>query len=367
MYMKTFVIFLIFLFGTLQPSFSQDGSDNLRLSDFLDTTDLTLSGSAKVESNGSLTLTPSEFWLAGSVFSSKRISTNKFSTYFSFRISDPGNGGADGIALVAQNVSASLGDVGGGMGYDGVGDSLAIEFDTYQNAWDVDANHTGLLINGDVKHQNFPAVRIRQSFEDGRPWHVWIDYDGKTMSLRMARERQRPDSPIFEHSIDIRNLLDSDVAFVGFASATGASRAHHQILEWTYLERFAPNDFNEVQNIATDLSKERRVELTVEFDFDSDKITPEGYQKVSQFAQAINQLYEDVPTLTIFGHTDSVGTETYNLTLSDNRAKAVMKTLIQRHGFPSQRLTALGLGESELKFPAQPEAAGNRRVEIRVF
>lgn len=218
------------------------GTGDLRLNDFRDVSAVTLSGSAMALPDGGLLLTPSKGWTTGSVFSTQMISTRAFSTFFAFRISEPGNGGADGIAFVAQTVSASLGDVGGGMGYAGVKNSLAIEFDTWRNDWDADDSHTGLLINGDVGHADFAPVPLGLQLEDGAIWHVWVDYDGDTLSLRLSPEPKRPADPTFAHRLDIPALLDSDAAFVGFASATGAARARHEILAWTYLERFAPEE-----------------------------------------------------------------------------------------------------------------------------
>lgn len=339
---------------------------DLHLNDFLDVSALTLSGTALVSPEGALLLTPSADWASGSVFSTRMISTRAFSTFFAFRISEPGNGGADGIVLVAQTVSASLGEVGGGMGYAGVPNSLAIEFDTWQNGWDADDNHTGLLINGDVEHKDFPPVPLDAQLESGAVWYSWVDYDGETLSLRLSRERRRPETALFLHTIDIPALLNGDAAYVGFASATGASHARHEILEWTYLERYAPEEIAETQNIAAALQEQRSVELDIEFEFNSDRPTPDGLQKIANFAEAVRQLFDDVPMLSILGHTDAVGSDSYNQALSERRAIAVRDRLASAHGFPPARLMARGRGESALKFPDDPEADGNRRVEIRL-
>jgi outer membrane protein OmpA-like peptidoglycan-associated protein len=71
--------------------------------------------------------------------------------------------------------------------------------------------------------------------------------------------------------------------------------------------------------------------------------------------------------LLVEGHTDSRGTEAFNTELSGRRANAVAEALVQR-GVPSDRLRAVGLGES---YPVAgndtPEGMQqNRRVEIVV-
>lgn len=67
----------------------------------------------------------------------------------------------------------------------------------------------------------------------------------------------------------------------------------------------------------------------------------------------------------VIGHTDSIGSETYNLQLSIRRAEAVMETL-RTLGVPLARLSADGKGESEpLVSNDTPEGrATNRRVEL---
>ncbi|WP_371347808.1 OmpA family protein [Ancylobacter sp. IITR112] len=64
------------------------------------------------------------------------------------------------------------------------------------------------------------------------------------------------------------------------------------------------------------------------------------------------------------GHTDAVGSERYNLELSERRAEAVRDYLIAVHGIAPERLIAVGFGESRLKNPARPAAGENRRVEV---
>jgi outer membrane protein OmpA-like peptidoglycan-associated protein len=69
--------------------------------------------------------------------------------------------------------------------------------------------------------------------------------------------------------------------------------------------------------------------------------------------------------VTIVGHTDSTGSETYNESLSQRRAAAVLAEL-KRLGVPASRLQALGQGESQPR-ASNATAAGreqNRRVEI---
>jgi outer membrane protein OmpA-like peptidoglycan-associated protein len=70
-------------------------------------------------------------------------------------------------------------------------------------------------------------------------------------------------------------------------------------------------------------------------------------------------------SVAIEGHTDSVGSEAYNLQLSESRANAVKAALMAK-GIPAERVTTVGKGEDE-PVASNAEAAGrqqNRRVEI---
>ena len=64
------------------------------------------------------------------------------------------------------------------------------------------------------------------------------------------------------------------------------------------------------------------------------------------------------------GHTDAVGSDRYNLELSERRAEAVQSYLRELYRIAPERLTTVGKGERELLLPDQPKAAPNRRVRV---
>ena len=107
--------------------------------DFSSTTNLVFNGTA-LKSGNVLRLNPSLQSQAGSAwYSVLQPVANGFSTTFKFQITNASNPSADGIAFVIQNSQAglqALGDGGGGIGYQGIDNSLAIEFDTYANFYD---------------------------------------------------------------------------------------------------------------------------------------------------------------------------------------------------------------------------------------
>ena len=101
----------------------------------------------------------------------------------------------------------------------------------------------------------------------------------------------------------------------------------------------------------------------IEFEFDSDRLTPRAREQVVQLALALalDPLHRLV--FAVQGHTDSVGKRAYNRSLSMRRASAVRRHLIAE-GIAAQRLVEIGLGE-DFPLPGLPEGdARNRRVEI---
>jgi hypothetical protein len=223
--------------------------------DFSDTSSLTLNGSAATVATADgnvLRLTPATFSQSGSAFSTTTIAASTFSTYFRFRITDPGgqpfdcntSGGADGLVFVVQNQSASIGGAGQGIGYAGIGTSVGVEWDTWCNGGNNDpsSNHLGIDVNGDVDHgAGSPnTLAIATDFDDGNIWHAWVDYDGSTLEVRTNQSGLRPVASMLSRTLDLPNILGNTTAYVGFTSGTGADYGNHDILGWEYRDSFNP-------------------------------------------------------------------------------------------------------------------------------
>jgi len=103
----------------------------------------------------------------------------------------------------------------------------------------------------------------------------------------------------------------------------------------------------------------------ITFGYDSATVQPQFQPTLNQVAQVLseyNQTYIDV-----YGHTDSTGTDAYNMTLSERRAASVADYLAGR-GVQSARLGTRGFGESQPVASNESEdgRAANRRVEIKI-
>jgi len=102
------------------------------------------------------------------------------------------------------------------------------------------------------------------------------------------------------------------------------------------------------------------------FPFNSTDILPDGKQNLQQLASSLDK-YPNSDIL-IVGHTDSVGTDAYNMDLSQRRAQAA-SAYLQSLGVPASRLQTAGRGESEpiTSNDTDEGRQRNRRVEIAIY
>ncbi|XUM23616.1 OmpA family protein [Bradyrhizobium oligotrophicum S58] len=106
---------------------------------------------------------------------------------------------------------------------------------------------------------------------------------------------------------------------------------------------------------------------TITFETGSWEISPDQVAKLQVIADGLNQAIQRNPreVFLIEGHTDAVGNETDNLSLSDRRAESVATLLTQQFGVPAENLTSQGYGEQYLKEQTQGPSRINRRVTVR--
>lgn len=145
--------------------------------------------------------------------------------------------GADGIVFVLQNECLLEGTAGGGIGYQFLpGQSLGIEFDTYENIGapsnDPPYDHIGIHRDGSIDHLTNLAGPVQMNavlanVEDNN-WHDFqIDYNPATTTINVYFDG----SLRLTYNVDITNTIFSGnpYAYWGFTSATGGSWADNQV------------------------------------------------------------------------------------------------------------------------------------------
>lgn len=116
------------------------------------------------------------------------------------------------------------------------------------------------------------------------------------------------------------------------------------------------------------LERMRRVDLdAINFEFASWDVPPEQYSKLERLARAMQRVIDRSPdeVFLIEGHTDAVGDDVDNLSLSDRRAESVAIILTDTFGIPPENLVTQGYGEEYLKEQTDEPSWINRRVSVR--
>jgi outer membrane protein OmpA-like peptidoglycan-associated protein len=133
-------------------------------------------------------------------------------------------------------------------------------------------------------------------------------------------------------------------------------------IEVTKIDYPVPHPVNLVEKQLTE--QKRAVTYGIYFDFNKDTIKPESEPVLKEIVQAMT----DNPDwkLTVEGHTDNIGGDTYNLDLSKRRAAAVKDALVTHYHIAADRLSTNGYGSSR---PVETNdtlegRARNRRVEL---
>lgn len=179
-------------------------------------------------------------------YMTKQSLKNGFESSFEFMITPGSASHGDGFAFVIQNDSikqdTALGQGGEYMGYSGLTNALAIEFDTFKNdaESDPDANHVGVMVHNTmfdefitpnhsgalatVGDMDLPAIMVNADIHK-----VSVVYNGKTLTVTMD------DQQIVNVDVDLAMILgDKNEAWVGFTGGTGNAMETHQILSWTF-------------------------------------------------------------------------------------------------------------------------------------
>jgi outer membrane protein OmpA-like peptidoglycan-associated protein len=105
----------------------------------------------------------------------------------------------------------------------------------------------------------------------------------------------------------------------------------------------------------------------VNFDSGSWELTPGQVERLAVIADGINRAIAANPSevFLIEGHTDAVGSDIDNLSLSDRRAESVALVLAQQFAVPAENLVTQGYGAQYPKVPTQGPERANRRVTVR--
>lgn len=201
------------------------------------------------EAGPDLRVTPAAFFQSGAGYSTVPITLGAnatFSSTFQFQFTNAGGiDPADGITFVLAQNPSGLGAPGGGIGYQGVPNSVAIEFDTFNNfGLDLSSNHVAIDVGGVLTNTasanpygvatcDFSSGHLQTGcMSNGHIWTVKIGYDGLVLTVTVQDGANAVQTVINAFPIDIAAALGTNTAFVGFTSGTGSGFEDHDILNW---------------------------------------------------------------------------------------------------------------------------------------
>ena len=193
-----------------------------------------------------LRLTPAAGSQSGAAYSTTAVTLGGggvFSTVFQFQFTNTGGiAPADGITFVLAANPTGLGGGGGGIGYSGVLNSVAIEFDTFDNGEVGGSNHVAVDTNGALNGTGVSPYGVSSCsgfgftsgcMSNGNVWTVNIAYNGTNLTVSV-QDGANAVQNLINTSIDIPSLLGTNNAFVGFTAGTGGGFENQDILNWQF-------------------------------------------------------------------------------------------------------------------------------------
>jgi outer membrane protein OmpA-like peptidoglycan-associated protein len=121
---------------------------------------------------------------------------------------------------------------------------------------------------------------------------------------------------------------------------------------------------NEREEIATMVKDKPKIDLEINFDYNSADISAKSLPSVQALGRALTNPDLKGSTFVVAGHTDAAGSESYNQDLSERRADSIKRYLVDKYDLAAADLVTVGYGKSKLKDPSQPLADVNRRVQV---
>ena len=120
----------------------------------------------------------------------------------------------------------------------------------------------------------------------------------------------------------------------------------------------------ERQEIAELAATKPKIDLEIQFDYNSADISKGSTSAVQELGKALSSPDLKGTTFVVAGHTDAIGGEVYNQELSERRADTIKKYLTEKYGIAGSDLVTVGYGESKPKDANAPMDPTNRRVQV---
>ncbi|SDT51345.1 OmpA family protein [Bradyrhizobium canariense] len=120
----------------------------------------------------------------------------------------------------------------------------------------------------------------------------------------------------------------------------------------------------EREEIAEIASTKPKIDLDIQFDYNSADIRQSSLPDVQALGKALTDPNLKGSTFVVAGHTDAIGGEAFNQDLSERRADTIKRYLTEKYGIAGTDLVTVGYGKDKPKDPNAPMDPINRRVQV---
>jgi outer membrane protein OmpA-like peptidoglycan-associated protein len=120
----------------------------------------------------------------------------------------------------------------------------------------------------------------------------------------------------------------------------------------------------EREEIADIASTKPKIDLDIQFDYNSAEIRTTSMPSVQALGKALSNENLKGSTFVVAGHTDAIGGEAYNQDLSERRADSIKRYLTDKYGINGTDLVTVGYGKTKPKDANAPMDPINRRVQV---
>jgi outer membrane protein OmpA-like peptidoglycan-associated protein len=150
----------------------------------------------------------------------------------------------------------------------------------------------------------------------------------------------------------------------GGAAADAKSLEDQRFLDGLRTRKTRSLSSGDRERVAAIAKEKPSIDLEINFDYNSDKISAKAQGAANELGKALSNPELKGSVFLLAGHTDAKGGDAYNQSLSERRADAIKRFLIEKYSLPAENLMTVGYGKEQLKNKDNPLAADNRRVQV---
>jgi outer membrane protein OmpA-like peptidoglycan-associated protein len=187
---------------------------------------------------------------------------------------------------------------------------------------------------------------------------------GAALSFQAAKAEEATEDQILKALTPAQKPLTRSLSMGPPAAQPGPDSQESKFVQSLRNRPSRSLSMGEREQIATIVKDKPKIDLEINFDYNSDRISAKSLPSVQALGRALANPDLKGSTFVLAGHTDAAGGDAYNQDLSERRADSIKLYLVEKASIPATDLVTVGYGKTKLKDPANPLAGVNRRVQV---